>query len=407
VDGVRFFFDAGSMSLKKSNEKRQVVYNFRKAEPDGTLVFDVAYSEKNKSTRVDEILKMIQTLRVSENPKGLAKGLAKGLDAGLDPETLAKAFRVFEKQSEVDYFINKNARAFLQEQFELWLYQYLFAGQNVWRAERLAELQTLKAIAFKVIDFISQFEDELVKIWNKPKFVRDSHYVITLDKLSKVMEKIIAHPNFPAQVQEWRELGMLGADETLRVSEDPKGLLLGTDLVGAPLHPRYQFLPLDTKYFPDLELDILAQFDSLDAALDGWLVHSENYQALNTLLPKFRNLVNCIFIDPPYNTGSDDFIYKDNFQSASWLALIESRLQIAREWLNKSAGAIFIAIDENEFAHLKLAAENVFGQENFTATIIWQKVFAPKNTAKYFWRYVKICVKSPGCQDPCQARICA
>ncbi len=153
---------------------------------------------------------------------------------------------------------------------------------------------------------------------------------------------------------------------------------------GDSLHPQYRYLPLDTRHFPDLELEILALFDNLDAALDGWLVHSENYQALNTLLPKFRDLVNCIFIDPPYNTGSDEFIYKDNFQSASWIALIESRLQIARDWLNKSTGAIFIAIDENEFANLKLVTEKVFGSENFTATIIWQKVFAPKNTAKYF-----------------------
>ena len=57
---------------------------------------------------------------------------------------------------------------------------------------------------------------------------------------------------------------------------------------GDSLQPQYQYLPLDTKYFPDLELDILALFDDLDAALDGWLVHSENYQALNTLMPKFR-----------------------------------------------------------------------------------------------------------------------
>ena len=168
LEGAKFFFDASKMVLKKANEKRETVYTFRKAEADGTLVFDVAYSEKGKTTKVDEILKAI-----------------KQAGQELTDETLAQAFRVFEKQSEVDYFINKNARAFLQEQFELWMYQYLFAGQNVWSAERLAELQALKAIAFKVIDFISQFEDELVKVWNKPKFVRNSHYVVTLDRIAK------------------------------------------------------------------------------------------------------------------------------------------------------------------------------------------------------------------------------
>ena len=132
VDGVKFFFDASKMVLKKANEKRVTVYAFRKAEPDGTLVFDVSYSEKGKSTKVDDILKAVK-------------------QAGhkVTDETLAQAFRVFEKQSEVDYFINKDARTFLQEQFDLWLYQYLFAGQNVWSAERLAQLQALKTIALQ------------------------------------------------------------------------------------------------------------------------------------------------------------------------------------------------------------------------------------------------------------------
>jgi hypothetical protein len=57
------------------------------------------------------------------------------------------------------------------------------------------------------------------------------------------------------------------------------------------IHPRYRYLPIDTKHFPDLELPIVALFDNLDDALDGWLIKSENYQALNTILPKFRGKV--------------------------------------------------------------------------------------------------------------------
>ena len=283
VDGVKFFFDASKMTLKKSNEKREVVYSFRKVQPeDGTLVFDVAYSEKGKTTKVDDMLKDIKKANVK-----------------LDDETLNKAFRVFEKQSEVDFFINKDARAFLQEQFDLWLYQYLFAGQNVWSEARLAQLQALKAIAYKVIDFISQFEDELVKIWNKPKFVRNSHYVLTLDKLgsSPVLDKLLAHPNLPQQVQEWRDLGMIGEDFKLE-------MLTQKDAAGAPLHKQYQYLPIDTKYFSDLELDILVLFDDLDAALDGWLVHSENYQALSFISSRYAESIDFIYIDPPYNTAA-------------------------------------------------------------------------------------------------------
>lgn len=188
VEGTKFFFDASKMALKKANEKRDVIYAFRKLQgDDGTLVFDVDYSERGRVTKVDEILK--ETRKAGH---------------ALNEDTLSQAFRIFEKQSEVDFFINKDARSFLQEQFDLWLYQYLFDGQNIWSAERIAQLQALKEIAYKVIAFISQFEDELVKVWNKPKFVLNSHYVLTLDKLisSSVFEKLLKHPNFPQQVKE-------------------------------------------------------------------------------------------------------------------------------------------------------------------------------------------------------------
>jgi adenine-specific DNA-methyltransferase len=349
VDGVKFFFDASKMTLKKSNEKREVIYAFRKVQPeDGTLVFDVSYSEKGKTTRVDDILKDI-----------------KKASGKLDDETLNKAFRVFEKQSEVDFFINKDARAFLQEQFDLWLYQYLFTGQNVWSTERLAQLQVLKAIAYKVIDFISQFEDELVKIWNKPKFVRNSHYVLTLDKLtgSPVMEKLMAHPNLPQQVQEWRDLGMISADFKLE-------MLTQKDLTGALLHKQYLYLPIDTKHFADLELDILALFDDLDTALDGWLVHSENYQALNTTLPKFNGRVRCIHIDPPYNTNTSGFLYKNNFQHSSWLSMMFDRLQLSQSFLDNK-GVLACHIDENEYERLWLLLSNM--AFNNLGTLSWDK----------------------------------
>lgn len=400
VDGVKFFFDASKMTLKKSNEKREVVYAFRKVQPeDGTLVFDVSYSEKGKTTKVDDILKDI-----------------KKANGKLDDETLNKAFRVFEKQSEVDFFINKDARAFLQEQFDLWLYQYLFAGQNVWSAERLAQLQALKSIAYKVIDFISQFEDELVKIWNKPKFVLNSHYVLTLDHIfhsdpkpviaspapsviasaakqssaereeiasgterprNDILARLLAHPNMPQQVQEWRDLGMIGEDFRLE-------MLTQKDLTGATLHPQYQHLPIDTKYFTDLELDILALFDDLDAALDGWLVHSENYQALNTLLPKFREKLQTIYIDPPFNLdSSDQFMYRTNYKDANWATLLENRLKLAKEVLDKK-GSIFVRCDYHGNWIVRYLMDEIFGSENFTNEIIVSRISKQDPKVKRF-----------------------
>ena len=295
-DGWKFYFDASTIENKKANEKRSLIYELKEVKEDQTMVFIVYYSEKGRVTKTDDILKELKKKNIK-----------------IDEDTLERAFRIFEKQSEVDFFINKNAKAFLQEQFKLWSYQYFWEGAKEWSADRVNQLQILKDIAFKIIDFISQFEDELVKIWNKPKFVKNSNYVITIDRLTdEIMEKILNHQNLDEQIREWQELGIV--DESFKVSN-----VFETDLMGKHISKKYEHLPIDTKYFKDLELEILSLFDDLDNSLDGWLIKSENYQALNTILPKFKEKVQTIYIDPPFNLdSSDQFLYRTNYKDANW-----------------------------------------------------------------------------------------
>jgi len=344
----QFFFDVSNLEYKKANEKRSLVYQFKKISSDGTIFFDVFYSEKGRQTKYDEIKKSLKQ-----------KGIK------ITDEILDKAFSTFEAQSEVDYFINKNAKEFLQEQFKIWLYQYIYSEETEWPKERIDQLQILKDIAFKIIDFIYQFEDELVKIWEKPKFVLNSNYVITLDRIAKkngfeIIEKIQKHKNFKEQIKEWKELGIL--------EKDPDNLLEKT-LTGLQLKKEYQFLPIDTKYFKDLGLEILSLFDDLDHSLDGWLIKSENYQALNTILEKHKENIKTIYIDPPYNTGNDGFLYKDRYQHSTWLSMMENRLSLAKE-LMRDDGVIFVSIDDREQENLKTLMKAIFGDDKFLAQII-------------------------------------
>jgi len=189
VDGEKLWFDVAALEHKRANEKRELTYEFGIRKPDGTLSFTVTYSEKGRKTKTDEILRAV-----------------KEAGADLDEDTLTRAFRVFEKQSEVDYFINKNAKAFLKEQFDLWMYQYVFSGENAFTETRLKELQALKDVAYAIIDFIAQFEDELVRAWNKPKFVLHSNYIITLDH-------IIARSGEAATKQSPAKRGKAGDEE--------------------------------------------------------------------------------------------------------------------------------------------------------------------------------------------------
>ncbi len=346
-DGFKFYFDASKIEGKKANEKRELIFELDKVKEDNTIVFNVQYSEKGTKTKQDEILKAIKR-----------KGIA------ITEEQLDRAFRIFEKQSEVDFFINKNAKAFLQEQFKLWSYQYFWEGAKEWSADRVNELQILKDIAFKIIDFISQFEDELVKIWNKPKFVKNSNYVITLDRIKNInlIEQILKHNGIKEQIKEWQELGIV--DENFKTED-----VFETDLTGKHLAKKYEHLPIDTKYFKDLELEILSQFDDLDKSLDGWLIKSENYQALNTILPKFKEKVQTIYIDPPFNTG-DDFPYIDRFQDSSWLSLMYDRINQGHDFLQKE-GNFYYHIDRYAYYYSRLLFNNIFGDGNFKAEIAW------------------------------------
>jgi len=328
----KFFFDISKLEYKKANEKRSLVYQFKNIRKDETIVFEVSYSEHGTKTDVDEIKKIL-----------------KKKDIKITDEILERAFATFEKQSEVDYFINKNAKEFLKGQFKLWLYQYYYSEESEWPKERIDQLQILKDIAYKIIDFISQFEDELVKIWNKPKFVRNSNYVITLDRISdkKILEKIKKHKNFPKQVKEWKELGI---DE-----KNPKA-------------------PIDTKYFKDLEIEILGLFDDLDNQLDGWLIKSENYQALNTILSKFREKIQTIYIDPPFNKETDaDYFYSVKYKDSTWTTILENRLQLARDLLNEK-GSIFVRCDYNGNMLVRLLMNEIFGEGNFRNEMIVSRI---------------------------------
>jgi adenine-specific DNA-methyltransferase len=327
------------------------------------IVFKVKYSERGRKTNTEEILKNLKKAEIS-----------------VSEERLQNAFRIFEKQSEVDYFINKNAREFLKEQFKLWLYQYLVDGTEYWTKERIDQLNILRNIAYKLIDLVAQFEEELVRIWNKPKFVINSNYVITLDRIAKhskkgleVIRKILNHPNLQEQIREWKELGIV--DDSFRVEE-----VLEKD----GLSEEYQFLPVDTKYFKDLEPEIIGLFDNLDQALDGWLIKSENYQALNTILNKFREKVQTIYIDPPFNKEQDaDYLYNVKYKDSTWIAMLENRLRLAKELLNER-GSIFVRCDYNGNMYVRLLMNEIFGEENFRNEIIVQRGLQTRRAEKRF-----------------------
>ena len=115
---------------------------------------------------------------------------------------------------------------------------------------------------------------------------------------------------------------------------------------------------------------------------DNLIMKGNNLLALHTLKEKYAGKVKLIYIDPPYNTGGDSFLYNDRFNHSTWLTFMKNRLEIAHELLSDD-GSIWINIDDDEQAYLKVLCDEVFGRENFVNNIIWEKKFSPQNDATW------------------------
>ncbi|EIX9330388.1 MULTISPECIES: site-specific DNA-methyltransferase [Klebsiella pneumoniae complex] len=137
---------------------------------------------------------------------------------------------------------------------------------------------------------------------------------------------------------------------------------------------------------PRLEPRILLEDKSLsygDADSENLLIHGDNLLALKALEQKYAGKVKCIFIDPPYNTGSAFKYYEDGLEHSVWLCLIRDRLEILRTLLSED-GSIWITIDDNEAHYLKIVCDEVFGRNNFQCDIAWEKRYAPPPDTKGF-----------------------
>ena len=121
-----------------------------------------------------------------------------------------------------------------------------------------------------------------------------------------------------------------------------------------------------------------------DPVAQNLLIQGDNLAALKSLLPYYAGQVKCIYIDPPYNTGSAFEHYDDSLEHSTWLSLMYPRLEVLREFLNEEDGSIWITLDDNEMAYCKVICDEIFGRKNFIGIVAWQKKVSPANDALWF-----------------------
>ena len=273
---------------------------------------------------------------------------------------LARHLADYTARNTFDYFIHKDLGGFLRRELDFYLKNEVMHLDDIEneaapRVEQyLAKLRAVRRIGHKIIDFLAQLEDFQKRLWLKKKFVVETGWCATLDRVPEALYPEIARNE--AQRAEWVRLFAIDA----------------LDGYAAPLTADFlranPFLVLDTRFFDRAFGDrllasdeIMGDADSLDDATDGLLVHSENFQALMLLQERYREQVKCIYIDPPYNAATSEILYKNTYKHASWLSLLRNRLD-ASECLSSPDGMHVVAVDENEQERLGLLLDRIFPQ---------------------------------------------
>lgn len=276
-----------------------------------------------------------------------------------DRTLLEKYITEYTSKNMFDYFIHKDLKSFLNFELEMFIKNeviniedFLVSDDSNFKS-MLSKIDVINTIAKQIIEFLSQIENFQKNLWEKKKFITKTNYCITLDKIpEKFFSEILENKN---QIKEWEKL------YKLNFTDNKEGNLL--------LLKNNKFISIDTKFFDNLFKErILSTFDDIDNEIDGILINSDNYHALNLLTEKYRGNIDTIYIDPPYNTNSSPILYKNNYKDSSWLSLMASRLEVSKGLLNET-GILIQAIDDIEYKYLSLMTDAIYNKNNYISTI--------------------------------------
>ncbi|MBT9561019.1 MAG: site-specific DNA-methyltransferase [Myxococcales bacterium] len=274
------------------------------------------------------------------------------------PSKLAYRLRSYVARNQRDYFIHKDLGAFLRGELEYFLKCDVLHTDDLIRAtsnqleQRLSTLRVIRDIGEQLITFLAQLEDFQKRLWLKKKFVTETSWCVTLDRIDEGLFGEITACD--AQREAWVRLYAID-----RITGDRVRAPYSVPLTPAFLHEN-RSLVLDTRHFSaDFTARLLATFGDLDDATDGVLVNSENFQALNLLQGRYSGEVKCVYIDPPYNAKTSKILYKNSFEHSSWVSMMADRFDGAAP-LARPGATWVVAIDENEVDRLHLLLRESF-----------------------------------------------
>ena len=295
-------------------------------------------------------------------------------DANGERTVLAKHVERYTAKNSFDYFIHRDLGGFLRRELDLYLNSEVLnlddlEQGDILRLDRaLARVRAVRFIGGKIIDFLAQLEAFQKQLWLKKKFALETHWCVTLDRVPDALYAEIAANT--AQCAEWVALFAAAEIE----GDLTNGNTTWTDPPSIAFLKANPSLVLDTRHFDraftDRLLAALSDAGPLDDQLDGLLIHGENFQALNLLQARYQGQVQCVHIDPPYNTQTSGFMYKNGYQHSSWLTMMHNRVEAGIALLNEK-GHFLCHIDENEYEVLHLLLTDMNIPDG--GTVVWDK----------------------------------
>ena len=358
---VRFTLKEASTEQNNNKAQKDMERRFALFEEDpitvegNTLHLNFTYEPHKKTVKQDKLLEHAVEQLTKKVPADFAKIFTLSpTEKNKNRTLLEKHLNDFSARNTFDYFIHKDLGGFLTRELDFYIKnEVLFIDDINTDNEQafttqLSKIRALKQVASKIITFLAQLENFQKRLWLKKKFVIKCDYCITLDRIPETYyQEIIENKT---QLEEWKELYDVSITKLDALKAAP-------------------YLVLDTKFFSTEFRDrILEEFDDLDEQMNGLLINSENFQAINAISIKFKEKIDTVYIDPPYNTSASEIAYKNNYKHSSWLSLIENRLKASRLLLSQNAIQCS-TIDDVEVKELHGLLEQEFGRANIAGIV--------------------------------------
>ncbi|WP_459903649.1 hypothetical protein, partial [Desulfosarcina cetonica] len=301
----RYFILHATDPVSLENEELIIRFEYR---PDPLKSGqDAVWQRKLMDEAVDKILIHLDGLKGAAEFDRLLRTPVP-TDKQKDRTLLAKYLARYMARNTMDYFIHKDLGGFLQRELDFYIKNEIMHLDNIEnndapRVEQyLSKIKVLRKIARKIIAFLAQLEEFQKKLWLKKKFVTETNYCITLDRVTEELYPEIAANE--AQYDEWVRLFAI---------DEIKGDLLSpaySKPLSADFLKNYKYLTVDTKFFnEDFKTRLIASVSDFNEQCNGLLLHSENFQALGVLQKRYKGEINSVYIDPPYNTDASPILY--------------------------------------------------------------------------------------------------